>query len=210
VEHICEGCRQPERDRNRFLVCKSCNEKMLRQVYYCSRYALSPNDVCRSCPTLLPQDDLWKGTHLYGRSEPHTLHRRVARRHGVPLEAHWAGARWIPPLTRPCPPNVISRRRSIVRLHIFLTYWPAAHDPSPIHFALPLPARRTETAICTGDPKCVRARSETVVQAFKHTGRPFIDRFVEEYGSVAAFPSKVMQAWTDGRRGSIDTTMTPQ
>jgi hypothetical protein len=67
-----------------------------------------------------------------------------------------------------------------------------------------------QTAICTGDPKCVRARSETVVQAFKHTGRPFIDQFVEEYGSVAVFPCKVVQAWTDGRRGSIDTTMTPQ
>ncbi|KAJ7346436.1 hypothetical protein DFH08DRAFT_810263 [Mycena albidolilacea] len=57
-------------------------------------------------------------------------------------------------------------------------------------------------------PQSVRARSETVVQALKH--RPFIDRFVEEYGSVAVFRSKVMQAWTDGRRGSIDTTMTPQ
>ncbi|KAF8144226.1 hypothetical protein K438DRAFT_587524 [Mycena galopus ATCC 62051] len=37
LTHLCDGCQEPERDGARFSVCKKCNEKTPRQVYYCSR-----------------------------------------------------------------------------------------------------------------------------------------------------------------------------
>ncbi|KAJ6543153.1 hypothetical protein B0H19DRAFT_1268313 [Mycena capillaripes] len=35
--HVCDGCGEPEREGVRFSVCRTCNEKKSRKVFYCSR-----------------------------------------------------------------------------------------------------------------------------------------------------------------------------
>ncbi|KAF8168804.1 hypothetical protein K438DRAFT_1774584 [Mycena galopus ATCC 62051] len=79
----CDGCRNRESNGRRFLICKKCNEKISRQVYYCSRacqIAHWPNHkkVCGKelplavvqNPTVYTQDSLAQAVFLLRRIGP--------------------------------------------------------------------------------------------------------------------------------------------
>ncbi|KAF8153536.1 hypothetical protein K438DRAFT_373994 [Mycena galopus ATCC 62051] len=173
---VCDGCRQPERDGGRFMVCKKCNEKMSRQVYYCSRPCQISQwpihkKICGKELTLaIDENPAYTEGSL---AEAIFLLRRIgpARDGYVRSPALVRQIQYLDVISEcdyvffsPTGPNVITIPTFLLRLVFRLTI---------------------QTASVTGDSGCIEALSELVLQLCHGVPR-FLDQFVAEYGIVAA------------------------
>ncbi|KAJ7661140.1 hypothetical protein B0H17DRAFT_1212328 [Mycena rosella] len=149
---FCEGCREGERPDGRFSVCKTCNEKMSRKIYYCSR----------SCRSLT-------GLAICGKEfTPDFIHNKA-----IETEASFADAIFL--LRRIGPAADGYERtpallRQIQYLNVtqqreYTLFTSAGPRPTSIpRFIMRLVFRLAcQIAMTTGDPECIAAVCEVLL-----------------------------------------------
>ncbi|KAJ6550456.1 hypothetical protein DFH09DRAFT_1086715 [Mycena vulgaris] len=167
IARVCDGCRSEERSDTQFSVCKKCNEKVSRKVYYGSR----PCQVS-DWPTHKKICDKALICAIVKNVTP--PHWGIASGSSVPLAAHWASTQRIRPFSRSCPAdNPVGIPKFLPRLVFRLT---------------------VQTAMATGDSGCIAAVMEMLVPALTQQQSAFVHQLVQEYGETGGSAIKLVQA----------------
>ncbi|KAJ7186365.1 hypothetical protein C8R46DRAFT_274460 [Mycena filopes] len=183
LAHSCDGCSQPEADGVHFEVCKKCNEKAGRKVFYCSRQCQIshwPNHKKICGKELTPTT-----------AQNHSLHTDESLAEAVFLLRRIDPAR-----------DGYTRSPALLRQIMYLDATPgrdyvffSPNGPRPastIDFVVRLVYRLTiQTAMTTGDAKCIMALAEMTFPMFPEA---FVEQFVAEYGDPGRFAANFVRA----------------
>ncbi|KAJ7915786.1 hypothetical protein B0H13DRAFT_2270214 [Mycena leptocephala] len=171
---ICEGCGDREKSGARFSVCKNCNDNIPRKVFYCSR----------TC-----QKSDWPN------------HKKVCGKALTPAVVQNATSSTEPPsievffLTQMGPArDGYTRSQALLRQMQFLEAVPFCsyvffsptgprRIKSPVFITYLVVRLAVQTAMATGDERCIAAILGTVPE-FQDAPGGFVDQLIEEYGET--------------------------
>ncbi|KAK7036090.1 MYND-type domain-containing protein [Favolaschia claudopus] len=176
LAHLCDGCKQPENDGARFSVCKNCNNKVSRKVYYCSR----------TC-----QISYWpEHKKVCGKQLDNTIIQNPTLRTPASLADDVFLLRRIGPAR-----DGYVRSPALLRQIQYLDIAPfrdyaffSLTGPKPVAVLAFIPRlvyRLTiQTAMCTGDSRCVAGICQVALNSGAY-GDEFMQQIIAEYGYSA-------------------------
>ncbi|KAJ7149597.1 hypothetical protein C8R46DRAFT_1198624 [Mycena filopes] len=185
LARLCDGCRQPEVDGVHFEVCRKCNDKVGRKVFYCSR----PCQISH-----------WPNHKKICGKE---LTPITAQNHSLQTDESLAEAAFL--LRRIGPArDGYTRSPALLRQIMYLDATPGRdyvfftpNGPRPINtidFVVRLVYRFTiQTAMTTGDVQCIMAVGEMIIPALPDS-EAFVEQFVAEYGDAGRLAANFVRA----------------